>query len=139
MRIKLIFRGVKNNLLLYHMKEKELIELMLPEGMLTYFDIIKVENSNESFVFHLAEKNTPPDQYKDHKLESKGFYDAVTIQDFPLRGKASYLQVKRRRWLDLDTGNTVMRDWNIVANGTRMTKEFASFLKELNRYYSSKH
>lgn len=121
------------------MKEKELIELMLPEGMLTYFDIIKVENSNESFVFHLAEKNTPPDQYKDHKLESKGFYDAVTIQDFPLRGKASYLQVKRRRWLDLDTGNTVMRDWNIVANGTRMTKEFASFLKELNRYYSSKH
>ncbi|MGL6014937.1 MAG: ISAon1 family transposase N-terminal region protein [Selenomonadaceae bacterium] len=36
------------------------------------------------------------------KLLSKGFYEPVTIQDFPLRGKACYLKVKRRRWQKRD-------------------------------------
>jgi len=55
----------------------------------------------------------------------------VTIQDFPLRGKACFLKVKRRRWLNEDTGEIVMRDWDIVAKGTRMTRDFAIFLKGL--------
>ncbi|MEC4115325.1 transposase, partial [Myroides pelagicus] len=42
--------------------------------------------------------------------------------------------VKRRRWLDKTTRELVQRDWNLVAKGTRLTNEFASFLKEINRY-----
>jgi hypothetical protein len=121
------------------MNDKELIELILPEGILDYFDYTKVEKKEVSYTIHLSEKNIPPEKYKDNKLESKGFYDPVTIQDFPLRGKACYLVVKRRRWLNRDTGDIVMRDWDIVANGTRMTQEFAAFLKELYRYHPGKH
>nr|WP_241149233.1 hypothetical protein [Parabacteroides distasonis] len=57
------------------------------------------------------------------------FYPPASIHDFPLRGKSLILHVRRRRWLDLDTGNPYMRDWEVVAKGTRLTEEFASFLK----------
>ena len=56
----------------------------------------------------------------------------MTIQDFPLRGKTVYLHAKRRRWLDKITKKVVQRDWNLVAQGTRMTTEFADFSKEIS-------
>lgn len=37
--------------------------------------------------------------------------------------------MRRRRWVDMDTGNPFMRDWEVVSKGTRLTEEFASFLK----------
>ena len=51
-----------------------------------------------------------------------------------MRGHQVYLHITRRRWLNEDTGQIVFRDWNLVADGTRVTKEFASFLKEINRF-----
>jgi len=65
---------------------------------------------------------------------SHGFHKEVTIQDFPIRGKQVYLHVKRRRWLNKTSKEVVQRDWNLVAQGTRMTIEFAAFLKVLNQY-----
>lgn len=121
------------------MNEQELIGLMLPEGILEYFTITNAVKEPESYTICLEEKNIVPEQYKSNKLQSKGFYEPITIQDFPLRGKACYLKVKRRRWLNLDTGVVVFRNWDMVANGTRMTVEFATFLKELNRYHTGKH
>jgi hypothetical protein len=43
------------------------------------------------------------------------------------------LHIKRRRWLNEDTGKVVFRNWDMIAQGTRITKEFADFLKELGR------
>lgn len=111
------------------MKEQELLKLLLPEGVLNYFKVSDVVKKDSEYIIFLEELNILPEQYQDHKLTSKGFYEPVTIQDFPIRGKASFLKVKRRRWLDEETGNIVMRDWDIVAKGTRMTRDFAIFLK----------
>lgn len=85
------------------------------------------------YEIYLEEKNIPPTQFSKDKLTSKGFYEEVTVQDFPLRGKACFLKVKRRRWLNETTGQTVSRDWDLVAKGTRMTGEFAAFLKGIIR------
>jgi len=115
------------------MKEKDYLSLLLPEGLFDYFEIIKVDKFQDSISIQLEEKNIHPPQYKNNKLLSKGFLEAITIQDFPLRGKACFLRVKRRKWLNADTGITVCRDWDLVAKGTRMTQEFASFLKAINR------
>lgn len=120
------------------MNEQELIGLMLPDGMLDYFEITNAERNSDAYTLHLAELNIAPDGYKNSKLVSKGFYEPTTIQDFPLRGKACYLTIKRRRWFDEDTGTIVMRDWSMVAKGTRITTELAAFLKELDRYHAGK-
>ncbi|WP_025069287.1 ISAon1 family transposase N-terminal region protein, partial [Bacteroides gallinarum] len=61
----------------------------------------------------------------------KGFYAPVVVQDFPVRGKHLFLNIRRRRWILKDEGRYVSRNWKLVAEGSRMTHEFASFLKEL--------
>ena len=114
------------------MEKHEILQLLLPDELSTYFEITNANKTEDSYTIYLLEKNETPELYKDNKLSSKGFYEEITIQDFPLRGKACYLKVKRRRWLNEDTGDIVSRDWNLVAKGTRITSDFAAFLKELN-------
>lgn len=117
---------------------ESLMSLVLPEGILEYFTISKVEQLEESINIHLEEGNIIPQEYINDKLTSKGFLDEVKVQDYPIRGKSVFLLVKRRRWFNETRGNLVMRNWELVAKGTRMTKEFASFLKAISRYPGSK-
>lgn len=112
----------------------ELIKHFLPEGLLDVFDITSVEQDSKSFSIHLEEKNELPAGLDPKDYESKGFYNIKKVQDFPIRGKAVYLYIKRRRWRRKDTGQEVNRDFTIVAAGTKLTQELADFLK-----YASKH
>lgn len=105
--------------------------LLLPEGTLDYFTISDVKESSTEIVIYLEEKNAIPNEYTHVKVESKGFYEPVVVQDFPIRGKKLFLNIRRRRWVLLDDGRYVSRNWKLVASGSRMTHEFASFLKEL--------
>jgi hypothetical protein len=88
----------------------------------------------EKMYLFFEERNSVPAKDNERILVSKGFLNEVTIQDFPLRGKLVYLHIKRRRWTDKNTNEIIQRDWNVVAQGTRMTLEFEAFLKEINRY-----
>jgi hypothetical protein len=115
-----------------------LIAVVLPSGILDFFVISNINQTEEVLNIYLDEKNLIPQEYQNDKLSSKGFYEEIKIQDFPIRGKEVFLLIKRRRWLNQTTGNIVMRDWNIVAKGTRMTKDFAAFLKVISRYQAGK-
>lgn len=110
----------------------------MPEGMLEFFEIASFKKSEDSYTISLIEKNIAPGEFLGQKLSSKGFLEEVTVSDFPIRGKACYLKVKRRRWLNEDMKKIVSRDWELVAKGTRMTKEFAAFLKAVHRYNTGK-
>ena len=105
--------------------------LLLPEGTLDYFIIADVKESSTDIVIFLEEKNEVPSEYSNIKVESKGFYDPIVVQDFPIRGKKLFLNIRRRRWIVKDSGRYVSRNWKPIAEGCRMTHDFASFLKEL--------
>ncbi len=105
--------------------------LLLPEGTLDYFIISDVKESSTEIVIYLEEKNEVPEEHSKMKVESKGFYDPVVVQDFPVRGKKLFLNIRRRRWIVKEDGRYVSRNWKLIAEGSRMTQEFASFLKEL--------
>jgi transposase len=109
--------------------EQELLSLLLPAGLTEYFELTQVEKQPDGHHLYLSQRNIPPVSVQDHRLESKGFYDEVTIRDFPLRGKACFLHLKRRKWWDHDQGKPVYSSWDSVAEGTRLTVEFAAFLK----------
>ena len=115
------------------MHSQDILKHFLPEGILDYFDITEVKETNDKLILILEEKPLLPAEQSHRKLHSNGFYPLTEIQDFPIRKKACFLQVKRRRWLDIDTREVFSRDWNLVAKGTRMTNEFALFLKRLVR------
>ena len=104
-------------------------KLLLPEVLIDYFILEKYTVEEEELHFYFTEKN----QHPEDNLISKGFFPQASIQDFPIRGKAVYLHVTRRRWLSQKTNKIVSRNWSLVAKGTRMTDEFSSFLKEINR------
>lgn len=112
--------------------------LLLPEGTLDYFIISDVKESSTEIVIYLEEKNEVPGEYSSMQVESKGFYEPVVVQDFPIRGKKLFLNIRRRRWIVKDEGRYVSRNWKLVAEGSRMTHDFVSFLKELYRYPSCK-
>ena len=114
----------------------DLAKLILPEGLSSYFDIIRVMDIPHQINIYLEEMNVVPSEYKNDKLESKGFYEEVEIQDYPIRAKKVYLYIRRRRWTNHTKGEIVSGDWTLVAQGTRITSEFASFLKELSRLTS---
>jgi hypothetical protein len=120
-----------------HESFNSLVKLILPESIEEYFEVTQTKKDLDSIHIYLKELNKIPTEYSSNKLVSKGFFGEVTIQDFPIRGFKVLLHVTRRRWLNEDTGKVVFRDWDLVAQGTRITKDFASFLKEFRRYTSS--
>jgi hypothetical protein len=106
---------------------------MLPDFLVDHFEVVSTSQSEEVLHLYFEEKKQPPKEFNQTPLVSKGFLEEITIQDFPLRGKLVYLHIKRRRWTNKETNEIIKRDWELVAKGTRMTQEFASFLKEINR------
>ncbi len=111
--------------------DTSILSFILPEGLTEYFELDKFELSEGSYHIYLLEKNIHPEEYSGEKLISKGFFDEITVRDFPLRGKPCFLKVKRRKWQNLNTKKIVFRDWNLVADGTKMTTEFAFFFEKL--------
>ena len=112
-----------------------LAKVILPSDMTEYFDLIKVRTDEyggeQRLHIYLDEKELAPEGRPD--LSPNGFYDESCINDFPVREYRTVLHVRRRRWKDAD-GKSVPKDWQLVANGTRYSKEFAAFLKEFLGY-----
>jgi len=108
----------------------ELAECLLPEEMVEYFEVVKVEKTTETLDVTLEERDTGVEGYKPGELRPNGFYEESIVRDYPVRGRKMSFHIKRRRWVDTDTGKSVSRCWNLVAEGTRFSKEFAAFLKD---------
>jgi hypothetical protein len=115
----------------------DLMKLLLPEVIAEYFELTshrkEKEANGDTLHLYIEEISTLPVEYNSDKLISKGFFDEITVQDFPIRGQKVFLHIKRRRWLNETSGKVVFRNWDVIAQGTRITKEFAAFLKELSR------
>jgi hypothetical protein len=120
--------------------DKALISYFLPECILDYFTVIKVQKIRSKtgkdidIYIDMEEKNELRSVSNPSDYESKGFFTAKTIQDFPIRGKAVYLVIKRRRWRDKeDKHKTVSNDYTIFAEGVKLTQELSDFLKSTGR------
>lgn len=111
-----------------------IVQFLLPEFILENFTLTSVDKDGDTFHVHIEEKNAADNDPEKKNLLSKGFFPTITVQDFPIRGHKVFLHIKRRRWLNTKTGKVVYRDWTEVAEGTRITSEFAAFLKDISRY-----
>lgn len=116
-----------------------LISHVLPEELIEYFDIKEVlvlcdiKTKKEFLSVDLDERNSLPIGYEASSYQSKGFVSNKTIQDFPLRGKAVYLNIRRRRWRHKETLEDIQSDYSFIAQGAKLTQELADFLKGTGR------
>jgi hypothetical protein len=111
----------------------DLLRYVLPCEIVDYFDLVNLHTLGDTLHFHLDEKPVVPAEYQGLNLSSNGFYETSTVKDFPLRDKKVVLHLRRRRWVD-EAGKSYSRQWDLVAEGTRYSKEFAFFLKEAFGY-----
>ena len=85
----------------------ELAECLLPEEMVEYFEVVKVEKTPETLDVTLEERDTGIDGNAEGRLRPNGFYEESTVRDYPVRGRKMTFHVKRRRWVDKETGKSV--------------------------------
>ena len=111
--------------------EKSILELILPKGILEWFDLAGGDRDENDLRIILEEKNIPPttEELKDKKIISKGFKE-ITITDFPIRGRRTLLTFKRRYWQVEGQRELLKRDIQLNFPGTQLEREFADFLKE---------
>src|SRR5690606_17343966 len=102
---------------------------ILPKLLVSHFAIVSHETEKGTLHLYFEEKKNTPKEEKHRILIAHSFHKELVVQDFPLRGKNVFLHIKRRRLLDKTTGQAVHRNWDLVAQGTRMTVEFPAFLK----------
>ena len=105
--------------------------MVLPAQILDYFTVVGLVQTDTEIHIKLDElmdKNLSEDVH----FESKGFMEPVSVTDFPIRDHKVILKIRRRRWTDTRTGKSFSLpiDLEIVAKGTRYSKEFGAFLKE---------
>ena len=76
---------------------QELARLILPSGFIENFKITCITSNDSDVEISLDEFDNLPVERQGHKIESKGFLDAVTVRDFPLRDKRVNFRVRRRK------------------------------------------
>ena len=125
------FRKPKEKLYICTMNTQGLLalaQLILPSEILSNFEVVRVEEESSLIRIYLDESVRA--EYKENpKIESKGFCDAVTVRDFPIRDKGVDLIVRRRKWYDRQNNRYFSDSYDLKAEGTRYSKEFAAFLK----------
>lgn len=117
-----------------------ILSSFLPNGLLDHFDVVDFKELGDSqtkkdcFYIYLDEKNKLPKDYNSNEFESKGFCERTLIQDFPIRGKAVYLGIRRRRWRNkMDKSIEIKSDYSFIAEGSKLTVELSDFLKGTGR------
>lgn len=110
---------------------KAIASVVLPAQILDYFTIVGVEQTKIEIYISLDERMNK-ELSDDVHFESKGFMEPVNVTDFPIRDHKVILRIRRRRWTDTRTGKSfsIPIDLDVVAKGTRYSKEFGAFLKE---------
>lgn len=120
--------------------ESTLLSHFLPADLLNLFSVTTVKelcfvkDKTVYLEITLEEHNKILVNLDATQYESKGFTE-VTIQDFPIRGRAVYLVIRRRRWRHKQDPKKVIRNnFSYVAEGSVLTKELSDFLKGTGRY-----
>jgi hypothetical protein len=109
---------------------------IFPKGLLDHFTITgflelgDIRHKAMFYEIYLEENNEILGGYDQNLYETKDFQE-VELQDFPIRGKAVYLKIRRRRWrLKSNKSVTIKNDFSHIAASSGFTNELSAFLKD---------
>lgn len=116
---------------LWVMKQWQVLKTVFPEVITENFEFVNYGESAGRLDYWLDERGyMSREDYKKGTVREYGFTEERVIQDFPIRGKAVYLHVRRRKWRDTEDGSIFTYDYDLTEEGSRLTPEFVAFLKE---------
>ena len=123
------------------MKSDKLLRAILPDVLIDNFDVVNFEKTDVRFDIWLDEKKVQMrDDKKNISIISHGFGEYRTIRDFPILGRSTFLHVRKRKWLDKDSGEIFSYEWERSEHDeTRLNAEFVAFFKEGDLEHACEH
>lgn len=119
--------------------ENNVLSLLLPEGILEWFEATKIEEKPNDKAKDELEKRLYPkvlhvylderltEEASEKGLKPNGYTEATTVNDYPVRNRKLMLHVRRRRYQDRTGKNVLLNRYKASEDGTRMTVEYGIF------------
>ena len=119
------------------------LSLLLPEGILEWFEVTKIEERANDKAKDELEKHLYPkvlhvylderltEEASEKGLKPNGHTKATTVNDYPVRNRKLMLHVRRRRYQDRTGKNVLVNRYKASEDGTRMTVEYGIFFREV--------
>ena len=116
---------------------EEFVWSILPKGLEEYFVLENFESNEQKIKLWLTEKNKVPELSKEYRGKRivNTVKKKITIDYFLIKGKRVEIVLTRRMWKFKDVDRLLKREIPIRKEGTSLEKEYASFLKEINRKF----
>lgn len=118
---------------------KSLVGMILPDEILNFFDVVDfrevktgstILNGYPEKELHIYLDESDMMHRNEDGYKSNGFTEECIVHDFPIRDRKAILHVRRRRWITPDGHNEVLDYGELLgAKGTKLSREFATFLK----------
>ena len=117
------------------MKTSDAFWMFLPQGLGELFEMVRFERSEHAYDIWLDEKKERSEKdRRNPNIVARGYTDYVVIQDYPLRGRPVYLHMRKNKWWNKLTNEIFSYNLELPnEDGTRLTAEFVSFLKDEGR------
>ena len=105
-----------------------LASFFLPEGILDWFDVVRMEETDNDKPAHELDVLYPKALHiyldeRDNRqgeelgLVANGFTEESVIHDYPARSRKMVLHVRRRRYKDADGHNVILCNYPLAAEG----------------------
>ena len=109
---------------------EQVLGLLVPEEILKCFELSGVSETNQAIELQLTEgKDLIPESLKGVDVVLDGFCNPLELQSFPLKGKAAFIKLYRRRWKQRGSRKHYSNRYHFTAPGTKATHQFGAFLK----------
>lgn len=117
------------------MKTSDAFWMFLPQGLGELFEMVRFERSEHAYDIWLDEKKERSEEdRRNPNIVARGYTDYVVIQDYPLRGRPVYLHMRKNKWWNKLTNEIFSYNLELPnEDGTRLSAEFVSFLKDEGR------
>lgn len=111
---------------------QKLVKLVAPGVISENFEIASIKESKETITIVFEEKpELVPRELQGKEGVLDGFLNPLELQTFPLKDKAVYLSVKRRRWKERGSQEpSYVNTYTLHRKGMKTINEFGDFLKE---------
>ena len=110
---------------------KSLLGFIAPDVVTNNFELVSIQENSEYFILEFEEfKNLVPTELSGCDFKLAGFENKLELHTFPQKGKACYLHIRRRKWVNKKTGKSYSNEYDLYKKGMKTTHELGAFLKK---------
>ncbi|GEM_PF-4481436 len=109
------------------------IKSLFPEIFNDHFKLISTKKEDGILNLYFKEKNLFSKGFETESLKLVGFFPQITIQETQIRGQQIYINIKRRKWVNIYSNTEGFIDWNLLEKKGKFVENFESLFTETQK------